>query len=152
MLGALARRLRMFGFDAEYAAVTDLQRLVQQAKYEKRWFLSRRRVRSPEDLQMIVIASDCPHQQLLQVLKAVPEIPTPDEWFSRCLRCNRPLEVLGVEEVRHRVPDYVARTHAVFRICPSCERIYWPGTHAGHMRSNMEQWLKETSPAQKLQL
>jgi len=53
--------------------------------------------------------------------------------FSRCLECNAVLEDIDRESAFEKVPAYVYLTHERFARCPSCERIYWHGTHAEEM-------------------
>jgi len=57
---------------------------------------------------------------------------------SRCIRCNEPLVEIPKESVKDRVPDYIYQTHTVFRICPSCKRIYWRGSHPERMLAYLE--------------
>ena len=58
--------------------------------------------------------------------------------FSRCLACNTPLEDVTPEEVKGEVPDYIFHTHQEFSRCPSCRKVYWAGTHYGHMARVVE--------------
>jgi uncharacterized protein with PIN domain len=50
------------------------------------------------------------------------------------------LEPVSPEDVAERVPPYVLRTQREFRRCPSCGRVYWPGTHVDEMREQLEQF------------
>jgi hypothetical protein len=40
--------------------------------------------------------------------------------------------------VKGEVPDYIYRVHHEFSRCPSCRKIYWAGTHYGHMTRVVE--------------
>jgi hypothetical protein len=145
MLGTLARNLRMLGFDAVYATGRHPEPMIRRAAGEGRWFLTRRTLREKEPLPIPVlkITDDAPHRQLLQVLRALPSPSEPSRWFTRCLRCNRLLDDLSQEEAQGLVPEYIAHLHRQFRRCPSCARIFWPGSHSLRMRGMMEAWVKE---------
>jgi uncharacterized protein with PIN domain len=71
------------------------------------------------------------------VLSDLAIAPRPEELFSRCLRCNVPLEEIPPEEAAPEVPPYVARTQERFRRCPRCRRIFWRATHAERMRKRL---------------
>ena len=43
------------------------------------------------------------------------------------------------EEVRDRIPPYVYKTKKEFMECPSCERVFWKGTHWQAMVEKLEE-------------
>lgn len=144
MLGALARNLRMLGFDASYPPGGPWQRLPEKAVAEGRCLLTKRY--DPKGARfkilLIKILHDDPGQQVVQVLRSISGSADPSLWLGRCLRCNIPLECLGKEEARPWVPEHVAYTQTRFRRCPSCGRVFWPGTHSRHMVQTMERWVQ----------
>lgn len=126
-LGKLAKWLRLLGFDTLFeqsppeAAAADPERVVltrTRSRFE----------RLPDD-RRIFIHFDLPEAQLQEVIEQVPLTPAMLAPFTRCIRCNEPIESAARSRVRDRVPDYVWQTQATFRQCPCCGRIYWPGTH-----------------------
>lgn len=58
----------------------------------------------------------------------------PSRILSRCLICNTPLEEITPGEAAGSVPEYVLITQGEFRRCPTCERVFWPGTHLDDIR------------------
>jgi len=58
--------------------------------------------------------------------------------FVRCTICNTLSKIVPKEEVKNRVPPYVYSTQNEFRICPKCNRIYWPGTHLENVKKMIE--------------
>lgn len=61
--------------------------------------------------------------------------------FSRCLLCNAPLVLMCPEDAQDRVPDHVYHQYrGRIRLCPSCRRLYWPGTHSAGMRAQCRAW------------
>ena len=54
--------------------------------------------------------------------------------FSRCMRCNEPLQPVPKAAVLHRLPPMVRVQQQSFSRCPRCARLYWPGSHWQRMR------------------
>jgi len=69
---------------------------------------------------------------LEQVLEVVEHLDLKRENinpFSRCVRCNTPIEEIEKDAVLGRVPDYIWESHELFHTCSTCNRIYWQGSH-----------------------
>ena len=47
--------------------------------------------------------------------------------------CNVVLKRVSKESVFEKVPPYVYLTQERFALCPSCNRVFWHGTHADQM-------------------
>jgi|YNPNPStandDraft_1061719.scaffolds.fasta_scaffold03450_5 uncharacterized protein with PIN domain len=145
MLGALARNLRMVGFDASYAPGGPWRSLLERAVGEGRWLLTKKYdpTRARFKVPLLKILHDDPGRQVVQVLRSLHLTIDPTLWLGRCLRCNTPLSDLTREEARPWVPEYVAYTQGRFRRCPSCGRVFWPGTHSDRMLRTIEEWIQE---------
>lgn len=50
--------------------------------------------------------------------------------FSRCLRCNTPLEAVAKEVIEDRLEPLTRKHFEEFRRCRGCGRIFWRGSHA----------------------
>lgn len=132
MLGKMAKWLRILGYDARYGSIetaTQIEILHREGTIvvtaNTRWrhfpgvfFCEPTRV--DEQCRKLAAAGLIRQEEI--------------RLFSRCLRCNRPLEEIPKEEAVGRVPDYVAATAPSFCRCPSCGRVYWPGSHWDKMR------------------
>lgn len=143
-LGKLAKCLRCLGFDTTVFPGRDLHRLVQIAHEEKRIILTRnRRLEAKLFLGNIVIVKENePDLQVVAVLRALSLRVDPGRFLSRCLLCNDPLEPVAPSDVEGRVPEFVFHSHRVFYRCPSCQRIYWGGTHPTNMKKKIEKILE----------
>jgi uncharacterized protein with PIN domain len=134
MLGRLARWLRLMGFDTEYDAhITDAD-LVRRSIEERRTVLTRDRA-LPEEWRVAsiyVVASETGVDQLREVTRAF-DLRAEVELFTRCSVCNERLDPASPDSVRNAVPERIFATHAVFRRCPGCARVYWRGSHADRM-------------------
>jgi uncharacterized protein with PIN domain len=59
--------------------------------------------------------------------------------FRRCLRCNTPLQPTSKEAVLDRLEPLTRQYYNEFAICPSCNQIYWKGSHYEHMLEIIEE-------------
>ncbi|MCK4698213.1 MAG: hypothetical protein KAT53_07920, partial [Dehalococcoidia bacterium] len=95
-----------------------------------------RRVVISDRLKAILIQSDDVKAQLLQVVRAMKL--DQERKFTLCLECNEPLVPKRKDEVQELVPPYVFKTQSNYYQCPSCQRIYWRGTHWQRMKQEVE--------------
>lgn len=132
MLGKLAKRLRLLGFDVLYDAGTDDNAVLRAALEQNRVLLTRDRglARRPLAARHLLITSDHAREQVAQVLAAFPMHAAP---LSRCSACNTPLQSVEKQSVRDVVPRHVYDEHRDFFSCEGCGRIYWKGSHVGRM-------------------
>ncbi len=92
-----------------------------------------------------MIREDNPFRQLEEVVRHF-RIPVDQGMlFSRCLTCNALLEAIDPEEAKGAVPDHIYHSHQAFSRCPICRKVYWAGTHYGHMTRMVERLQKEAS-------
>jgi uncharacterized protein with PIN domain len=137
-LGRLAKSLRMLGFDTLYANTLDDRALSEISRRERRILLTRDRELLKRSMVShgYCVRSPSPTEQLEEVIRRF-DLASRLRPFTRCLRCNEPLERVRKSEIRDRLPPYVARTYRLFRRCPLCGRIYWQGTHWENMRGRL---------------
>jgi uncharacterized protein with PIN domain len=139
MLGKLARWLRVLGYDTLYLGGAG-DEVIRRGLDEGRILVTRNRRAHPwlKRGRVVVIKADEPREQLREVVRQLRLSVTDEALLTRCLRCNRPLAMVGKEEVHGDVPDYVWRTHAEFRRCQGCRRVFWSGSHAENMRHRLK--------------
>ncbi len=124
-VGRLAAYLRMVGFDALYGNQASDAELAGIVAHEGRVLLTRDRyllMRTAVDRGYWVRSSE-PKQQLLEVVKRF-DLACSMRPFTRCLNCNTSLEEVSRESVLERLPPKVMDKD-IFRICPTCQRVYW---------------------------
>lgn len=136
-LGRLARWLRLLGYDTRFLAASTRATLLAERE-AGRTVLTRLRSLQGEP-GVVFIAADSPSEQLRQLAAALPLEAEPR--LSRCSVCNTPLAPAPAQEVEARVPEHVRLTQRRFRRCPTCGRIYWPGSHLERMRAHLAQAL-----------
>jgi uncharacterized protein with PIN domain len=147
MLGNVARELRLLGYDALFARNEPDWEVLRLARAESRLLVTRDRElakRGRDDKALLVLEEEA-RRQTVWVLREVGLDPVRDKVvpLSRCLECGTLLTERGPEEVRSKVPPYVAKTQDRFSVCGDCGRIYWHGTHAKRMVRRAEEIIAE---------
>lgn len=142
MLQALGRWLRTAGYDtwiADGGTADDV--LLRIAEDERRILLTSDRAlaaAASTRLHALALPSD-----QLDVAAGVLRDRLGIDWlhrpFSRCLRCNAGLRPAAPDQIA-RLPVTTREGVGPFTACPSCGRIYWPGSHVRRMRTRLERW------------
>ncbi|MGQ9585635.1 MAG: Mut7-C RNAse domain-containing protein [Anaerolineae bacterium] len=128
MLGRLARWLRILGYDAAFEANSQDAHLVRRARAEGRILLTRDRgLARRRGVRTVLIEAEHLEGQLGQLQRELGLAW--EDRPPRCLVCNEPLEPMPRDQAWGLVPPYVFVRHSCFYLCPSCERVYWSGTH-----------------------
>jgi len=142
MLGRLARWLRSLGHNAAYDHAADDPALLCRAARERRILVTRdTRLAAPARCPRVLLlrANDTPGQ--LRELVGALAITRHPGLLQRCIVCNTRLRKATADQIEERVPDYVRSTQLIFRACPGCGRIYWPGTHRRGILAALESTL-----------
>ena len=145
MLGKLATRLRLMGYDTVYRKAGSDDELVSLLASEPdRVLISRHAdlLKGLDSNRYLFIPFDDPKEQLRYVIHCLDLRPNPKAFFTRCSLCNGLLEYLPRSDVAGRVPEYVWTTQEIFSRCRDCGKIYWPGTHPSRFREEIEALLK----------
>jgi len=143
MLGRLCKWLRLLGYDASYFVSDKKSELIYQSIKEGRIILTRdHRLSKKKAIKLIIINSDLLEEQLKQVFSELNIKVDPENIFTRCLVCNQILMEAEKEKVRDKVPSYVFQTQKEFSYCPSCQKIYWKGTHWNLANQLLEKFKK----------
>jgi uncharacterized protein with PIN domain len=141
MLGKLAKELRMLGYDTLFYRGENTYPLIKRARDEGRVILTRNTKllpRRPED-RIFRIMEDKPLLQLKELIKKGLVSLKEEGLFTRCLLCNHLIDEIPREEVEGNVPDFIFYQQKEFSRCPQCLRIYWKGSHQGHMEKKIEE-------------
>jgi uncharacterized protein with PIN domain len=146
-LGKLAKWLRILGYDTVYWRSDDVEGILQRAQGEGRTLITKdtKLFKGKGSLEALLIREDNPFRQLQEVVHRFRLPVKKERLLSRCLTCNTPLEEMDPEEVKGEVPDYIYHTQQGFSRCPSCRKVYWAGTHYGHMTAVVERLQEEES-------
>ncbi len=135
MLLKLGKYLRCLGYDCAFDAGRSARELIRWADAEGRVFLTRN-TRVGEDLPMprrlLVLGMDDPVEQTRHVVRAL-DLDVRSRLFSRCIRCNVPLDtVQDRESVRSHVPSDVFEHFPTLYRCATCGTVFWKGSHVAN--------------------
>ena len=148
-LGALARLLRMAGFDTLYDNRYRDGEIADIAETEGRIVLTRDR----EPLKQRSIVHGCyvhalkPAEQLRELMDRL-DLARSALPFSLCLVCNAPLRAVDKAAVLERLPPSVQASHERFTRCDVCHRVFWEGSHWRRMRAVLDQSAQAAASAQ----
>jgi uncharacterized protein with PIN domain len=149
MLGRLARWLRAMGYDTLFpgpmAGTAGDRRLLQISRGEERILVTRdrtlARLAAPRGC---LLRAEQVDDQIAEAIARLRLAPGREQWLSRCLECNAPLEPWPREALADAVPDRVLEAHDRFVRCPSCARVYWAGSHADRMLARLSRLLERS--------
>lgn len=135
-LGRLAAHLRMLGFDTLYRNDYEDAQLAALLDQDSRILLKRDRRLL---MRKVVRYGYClrslePLEQLREVIRRFNLLPHIHP-FHRCLRCNAPLEPVSKQEVLSRLLPLTRKYYDEFRLCRSCDQVYWKGSHYERMQA-----------------
>lgn len=132
--GRLAGLLRMAGFDTAYDPDLKDPGIAEKACMEKRILLTRDTgLLKRKNLNFArFIRSIHPGEQLREVIHFfnLASFVSP---LTRCSVCNGILKDVEKSEIIHRLEPRTKEYYEDFRICLSCERIYWEGSHTSRI-------------------
>jgi uncharacterized protein with PIN domain len=140
MLGSVARKLRIFGFDTLYIAHARDDEILKTGVEQGRVILTadkelfKRVVKAGARGVLVSGGSDL--DDLVHILSknGVTSVDL-DGIGSRCSMCNGLLEERRPEQVKDGVPDKVAEMHSEFYQCAACGKVYWEGGHLRRIRA-----------------
>lgn len=141
-LGRLAAYLRMLGFDTLYRNDAADEELARASAEEGRILLTMDRglLKRGEVVDGRCVRAVRPREQLVEVVRRY-RLAGAAAPFRRCLRCNGELVTASRQEVRDRLPPRTLRFYDAFRRCPSCDTVYWKGSHHARMERLIAQVL-----------
>ena len=139
MLGNVAKKFRLFGFDCKYFAAINDDQLLSIAKSDKRILITRDHnitsVCKKQNISVIDLFDTNEAEQIIEICRQINlskcEI---DMNNTRCTICNVTIEPIEKGKIINRIPVGVAQNIQQFWICNSCNRIYWEGTHIRNLQ------------------
>jgi uncharacterized protein with PIN domain len=134
MLGRLAKRMRLYGFDVLYDRNSNDNDIIRLSLGQNRIILTRdtQFAERPLASNNLFITSDRVKDQLHQVVETF-NLEIGPSILTRCSVCNEPLIEITKQDAEDLVPDYVLEKKNSFLRCAKCRRIYWKGTHIERM-------------------
>ena len=134
MLGSLARKLRLYGYDVKYNTSFYDNLLLDIALHEGRWLVTGDRALNiaakKRNIKCCIISREDGIGQAAILFKEINiQPPTIDPALSRCTVCNNSLVTREPKDVKGLVNEGVLKRNNVFYQCKGCGKIYWLGHH-----------------------
>lgn len=129
MLARVARWLCFLGYDCELVTggASDMK-LIERARAEGRLLITRACALAEGCPESVLLAPQDFFETLGKILQRWP-LDFATTAFSRCSRCNKPVEIIDEDRISSQLPERVRGRHLSITTCPGCGRLYWPGTH-----------------------
>jgi uncharacterized protein len=131
-LGRLAKYLRMLGFDTvsfkNPAVLDEYSNLADPPLF----FTKKSRAISYRPT--VFIRANRIEEQITEITDTIKSHVDSKSFMTRCIECNTLLVPIDKEDIESRVPEYIYHHHEEFKICLSCNKVYWEGTHAAQMK------------------
>ncbi|MBI4720374.1 MAG: hypothetical protein HY770_03955 [Chitinivibrionia bacterium] len=139
MLARLGKYLRALGYDTLSAPLFG-DALFHRAEAEGRIVVTARSA-VPGDFggRVLLVRGEPVERQIAGIFAALNITPSRESVLTRCLECNAVTRDVPLEEVRDRVPEGIREKVSSYRICPSCNRVYWWGSHADRIVERLEE-------------
>lgn len=139
MLGSIARKLRIFGYDTLYVAHVEDSEVLKIGVDQDRIILTAdkeffKRIVKAKAKGVLVGGTD-EVEDLVHIFEknGIRSIDDPGS-VSRCSACNGVLNETGSKDVEGELPEKIAMNHRVFFRCASCGKLYWEGSHMRRIR------------------
>jgi uncharacterized protein len=144
-LGRLTAYLRLAGLDTKYRNDYSDHDVAAIAVEENRTLLTRDvgLLKRRSITRGYFLRETTPARQLVEVMRRFNLDVHAS--FTRCLCCNTPLKTVAKKTVEHLLPPRTREHYSAFSRCPTCARIYWPGSHYAHMRLFLDTALAEAA-------
>jgi len=144
-LERLAKWLRILGYDTVVFPSQAGREMLRKAEAEGRIVLTRRKDMTERQYsgRLYLIIDLKVGNQLNDVINKYSLKINRQMMFGICLNCNANLHPVEREAVRDLVPPFVFENCAQYNQCPSCQKIYWMGTH----QRNALEFIKKHIPS-----
>ena len=139
MLGNVARKLRLLGYDSKYFADIDDNKLVDIARKEDRIIISRDAELSRKAKKLGLDVIQVTNQDEVEMFRDIAnraklEISEINGENARCPKCNSTTTLTDKRTIKEKVPEKVYQINDKFWICDNCNQVYWEGTHIENLQ------------------
>ncbi len=139
MLGKIARKLRIFGFDTIYHPNIDDMDILDSSKHYGRIVLTSdktlfRRCKK-NGLNATLIDKRTEIENLVTIFRSLDiKSVNSQELPHLCTCCNGLLHtIIDKKFIKNQVPDRLFRSKNIFYKCADCNKVYWMGSHMEHI-------------------
>jgi len=139
MLGNIAKKLRLMGYDSKYLANIEDNELIRLAKNDNRIIISRDedliRKAQKTGLKSILIKKEEEISQFREIINNLNlKIFKINGDRARCPKCNSKTQSIVKKDIYKKIPTKVLEYNDKFWKCKSCDQIFWEGTHIKNLQ------------------
>ena len=139
MLGNIARKLRLLGYDSQYFSDIDDEKLIDGARKEKRIIISKDEelIKRAQKLGIgsIRITKKEEIDQFFEIITSVNlKRVQINGNTARCPKCNSLTESVDKDIIKEKIPQGVSKSNDKFWRCKCCKQVYWEGTHIKNLQ------------------
>jgi uncharacterized protein len=130
-LGGLAKWLRLCGYDTAQLKLAGQDWQSWPTPAEGTVILTRQAAAldRTDRGDLMLVKTNTPEAQLLEVFGRLKLSSRELQPLNRCSRCNQVLSPIAKELAWGRVPEYILHKNTQFYECPSCQQLFWAGSH-----------------------
>lgn len=132
MLGSLARKLRIYGFDVFFDPKLSDDEILSQAEAQQRVIISADeelyKKALKRGLKAIYARGKDDVERLSLIFDELGVEASLDLVDTRCPLCNGLLRCVGRDSVSG-IPQAILERYENFYVCESCGHVYWEGSH-----------------------
>ena len=139
MLGNIAKKLRLLGFDSEYFPDIDDSKLLERSHNENRIIISKDQnlIKRAEKMNIssIYISKENEIEQFQEIHeKTHLEFNEIFGDVARCPKCNFMTYQIKKSEIANKISEKILEYNDMFWKCDGCNQIYWEGTHIKNLQ------------------
>ncbi|MCE9652113.1 MAG: Mut7-C RNAse domain-containing protein [Nitrosarchaeum sp.] len=138
MLGNIAKKLRLLGYDSKYYSNIDDEKLIDDAKKENRIIISKDEelIKKAQKLgiRSIYVTKIEEIDQFLEIITSVNLKIQINGNTARCPKCNSLTESIDKDSIKEKIPQGVFNSNDIFWKCKCCDHLYWEGTHIKNLQ------------------
>jgi len=139
MLGNIARKLRLLGFDTRYSSDVKDSTLLEIAQNENRIIISKdeQLIKTSKGMKIssILLSDQSEEDQLAGIFIQLKqkELKINGD-IARCPNCNFHTLPIKKDKVYDKLPKKVLEFNDKFWKCENCDQLYWEGTHIKNLQ------------------
>jgi len=139
MLGNIAKKLRLMGYDSKYLADIEDGELINQAKKDHRIIISRDEDLIRKSLKLGIEAIFVKNKKEIEQFRDIVKKSNLKKFEingdrARCPKCNSKTESADKKNIYKKIPNKVLEYNDKFWECKVCDKIFWEGTHIQNLQ------------------
>jgi uncharacterized protein with PIN domain len=143
-IGNIVKYMRVLGLDVYHDSFLSNRDIIEISNNKKRIILTQNKklLKFKDVSHGMFIRPGTTIEQIRRIIEYL-DIKNDIKPFSRCLRCNTQLSTVQKNKILGRIPPKTKECCHEYGQCPSCDKIYWKGTHFMKMEKVVRQILDQ---------